>query len=76
MQCAFKTTVRFPGNNGNEWRLDYLVSAMSSADAERALKARLTYHEVFGYSVEGVRPATCEEVGTANLPLNCVMLLG
>jgi hypothetical protein len=61
MYWPFKTTVKFITDDGRELRLEYLISANNSVAAKYELEQRFIDHEVFGYTIERVEPATKQE---------------
>ena len=76
MYRPFKTTVKFKSDDGREVRLQYLVSADNSIEAKCELERRFLNQEVFGYKIETIVAATCEEAAIFKLPAGCVQLLG
>ncbi len=75
MHRPFLTTVTFKSELGNEFRLEYAVSATDTLEAKAELERRFFDLEVFGYTIENIVAAPRLQALLLKLPPRCVMLL-
>ncbi len=75
MHRPFLTTVTFKSGLGNEFRLEYAVSATDTLEAKAELERRFFDLEVFGYTIENIVAAPRLQALLLKLPPRCVMLL-
>jgi hypothetical protein len=76
MYRPYKTMVKFKFHDGNEQRVQYLVSAGNSIEAKCELERRFHDRELFEYKIENVVEATRQEAAFFDLPAGCIQVLG